>query len=215
MRTTADPHAPRLTFRLITLTLLVLATTACGQDAPDKQVNLLITEASQLYRQGIDADDPKDAITLLEQALANLDRIVQDFPETNAAVELSTNDRIGDLKRDGIRLHLFLARKAVADAEKTAAEARQTAAEAEARAAAEAADLQAQREAHAEKARAAHARWQQGLKAAKPLVDLVTTGKINEARIKVAAIEEDDPRDAAYAAIGAELARIGHLDWHT
>ena len=110
-----------MTFRLITLALLVFTASACGQQDPDKQVNLLITEASQLYRQGIDAEDPKDTITLLEQALANLDRIVQDFPGTDAAVQLATSDRIRDLKRESIRLYLFLARKTIDDAEEEAA----------------------------------------------------------------------------------------------
>lgn len=110
-----------MTFRLIPLALLILIAAACGQGDPNKQVNLLITEASELYRQGLNAQDPEDMITLLEQALANLDRIVEDFPGTDAAVQLATSDRIGDLKRKTIRLYLFHARKAINDAAEEAA----------------------------------------------------------------------------------------------
>ena len=97
---------------LAVATLLSTTTFVCADDTADtKAINRLTVEAATLYQQGINADNPQEAIAAFENALANLDHIVKTYPETDIAVSLATTGRIGGLHRDNIQMMLNMSRQ--------------------------------------------------------------------------------------------------------
>ncbi len=62
---------------------------------PDEAANLLFVKAVQLVEQAEAAADPGSRLALLQQAQANLDRIVQDYPGSHLAVLIIAGVPIG------------------------------------------------------------------------------------------------------------------------
>ena len=188
---------------LAVATLLSTTTFVCADHTADtKAINRLTVEAATLYQQGINADNPQEAIAAFENALANLDHIVKTYPETDIAVSLATTGRIGGLHRDNIQMMLNMSRQVLEKTKETKARAEELFGQ-------ETPDTRLTRLKEAEKAYAA---WYRRIQAAAPLVALVAQGNFDEARTQAAAIENEDDRDAAYAAIAGELARLGDVD---
>ncbi|NDE90472.1 MAG: hypothetical protein EB059_04945, partial [Alphaproteobacteria bacterium] len=65
-------------------------------DDPNQQANRTFTEAMQLIRRAGATYDTREAVRLLRGADKSLKKIVNDYPESTIAVQLITNQFIGD-----------------------------------------------------------------------------------------------------------------------
>lgn len=84
-------------FRLLILFCLnVLLVTPAFADDPNQQANRTFTEAMQLIRRAGATYDTREAVRLLRGADKSLKKIINDYPESTIAVQLITNQFIGD-----------------------------------------------------------------------------------------------------------------------
>ncbi len=85
----------------------VLGAGVCKAD-PEQAANKLLVETAVIWNQyqALPADDPAQLaarLGLLQQAEANLSRIVADYPESTLAVQLATTGAVGKIATDQIK----------------------------------------------------------------------------------------------------------------
>jgi len=102
-------HCEGLAMNLLKAMLLfsVLGAGVARAD-PEQAANRLLVETAVIWNQyqALPADDPAQLaarLDLLQQAEANLSRIVADYPESTLAVQLATTGAVGMIATDQIR----------------------------------------------------------------------------------------------------------------
>ncbi len=80
--------------------LLALAPPATADDSSD--ANRLAVEAKQLYDRAMEVDDLKEQMDLLRKAIANLERIVREYPGSERAVEIVGGEKAAGLRKEDL-----------------------------------------------------------------------------------------------------------------
>lgn len=83
-------------FRLLLLLCLLLGASPLWADDPNQSANRTFTEAIQNIRRASTTYDMRESVRLLRAADKLLRKIVNDYPESTIAVQLVTNQFIGD-----------------------------------------------------------------------------------------------------------------------
>ncbi len=83
---------------------------------PNEAANILFVQAIQLIEDAEAAEDAASRLDLLRRAQANLDRIIQDHPASQLAVQLITRQRIGIFNPRDLDREIARAEDAVEDA---------------------------------------------------------------------------------------------------
>lgn len=87
------------------LVVLALAASCCIATASaddNAEANGLFVEAVQLFQRAQTTQDPVSALALYDRSLANLDRIVQDYPKSDLAVRIISGQPTGRMSREVI-----------------------------------------------------------------------------------------------------------------
>ncbi len=97
----------RVTGLLVTAVITIVILTQCGDADPDREANRLFVEAYRLSEEAskLEENDPVAAFEKYNRALQNIDKIIEDFPDTPVAVD-ATQQRtlIGDMSIGKLRL---------------------------------------------------------------------------------------------------------------
>ena len=85
---------------VITLILMGFALPALADDT--SRANELLVEAVQLLQSAESTTDAAERLRLSEEALGNLNKIVERYPSTDLAVKLITGQAIGNISLAGV-----------------------------------------------------------------------------------------------------------------
>ena len=116
--------------RLLFVLLLLTAATAATASADDSgQANQLLVESVKLIQQAHSQETGAAKLPLLEQALANLNAIIEQHPSTDLAVKLITNQPLGNLSLQALTREIEALRERIAEQKEREAEQKRLEAE--------------------------------------------------------------------------------------